>query len=511
MSQSQPRFFWFVTAVLVVVMLLSSEAAISIFLIDGPRLLALYLVYLSAASVLIGALIFAIDRWYPTIFITALSLGFAFLILSLRLNFSDVILGLSIEAYLILFLCLWSVLGLALWAGMTGNRVPKLGLIAATVAVLSAPMFIALGVFIAEVSRPGRFEHKIDARVTHALPPSWEKLRFDERPNIYLLSFDSLIPADVAAAYLQISRPDYYRLTAGLLRELPNSLVFKVPSMNSLNALMSFDQNKSTVTMQNAFTGGSSSYLGEVARLNGYKLVTGWPGYVPNWMRGDGVDRLIYPLLSENGDENFLCDGADFSRKIKIRGLFFCPFLMQVGSAVRGPGGELEPFRDTALKAAIAVAGVAQPTIFFTYVYYPIGHTSHDFDFRSLEQFVAYRDQFLAQSILAADFIERSVVSIRSVDPSSIIVIFGDHGAYLSRAINPSADPKFVYSDRHRVFLAVASGGHHCGKPEQVHSGGIYNTPSRILLDIMICLSGGVTGVTVDFDEDPLLVRQVFQ
>lgn len=512
MSDSGRRLFWWITALLVVVMLLSVEAAISVYQIDGPKVLFSYLGYLFAASVLIGAIFFAIDRWCPAILFSALSLGLAFVILSLQLNFLSAVIELPFFRYLILFLCLWLVLDLAIRVGMTENRTPKPGFIVAAAAFLSVQTVISMGPFVSELARRGGADEKTTAQAQRALPAGWENLRFVERPNIYLLSFDSLIPADVAAAYMRIDRPDYYRLTPGLLRELPNSLVFNVPSINSLNALMRLDQKRSTPAGQNPFIGIGPSLLGEVSRLNGYKVVTGWPGYVPRWRHGGGVDRVIYPLFSGHDDESFLCEGGvSAGRKMKIRGLFFCPLGMSFVGLVSDHRVELKPFADTVLEAALDVTRAAKPTVFFAYVYHPIGHTSGDFNFRSEDQLVAYRERFLAQSILAAKVIERNVASIRSVDPTAIIMIFGDHGAYLSRGMDASDDPKFFHSDRHRVFLAVANDGHRCGSPAQVHSGGAYNTPSRMLLDIMICLSGGVAELPVAFDEDPQLVGQVFR
>jgi hypothetical protein len=511
MSDSARRLFWWITALLVVVLLLSAEAAISIHQIDGPKMLLSYLGYLSVGSVFIGVVVWAVDRWCPAILVPALSLGLAFLVFSLRLNFLGMVLNLPFERYLISFLCLWLVLWLALRVGITKDRVPKPGFIAAAVAVLAIPTVFSMGAFVAEATRRGSVDEKSAPIVPYALPAGWEKLQFDERPNIYLLSFDSLIPADVAAAYLQIGRPDYYRLTTGLLRELPNSLVFNVPSINSLNALMRFDQKQSAPSGQNEFFGNGFSLLSETARLNGYAVVTGWPGYVPTWQRGRGVDRVIYPLFSGHADGSFLCeDGVGSGRKIRVRGLFFCPMMMSIGGFLPDRRAELEPFRDTVLNVALDVAQAASPTVFFAYTYNPIGHTSLDFDVRSKSQFVAYREQFLAQSMLATEVIERNVISIRAVDPTAIIMIFGDHGAYLSRGREATEDERFFHADRHRVFLAVANGGHHCGSPAQVHSGGMYNTPARVLLDIMLCLSGGVSGLTVAFDEDPQLIRRVF-
>jgi hypothetical protein len=184
--------------------------------------------------------------------------------------------------------------------------------------------------------------------------------------------------------------------------------------------------------------------------------------------------------------------------------------VMSIGGFLPSNRAELKPFRDTVLDVALDLARTPSPTVFFAYTYNPIGHTSLDFDIRSKSQFVAYREQFLAQSMLATEVIERNVISIRAVDPTAIIMIFGDHGAYLSRGKKAAEDENFFYADRHRVFLAVANGGHNCGSPLQVHSGGIYNTPARVLLDIMICLSGGVSDFPVVFDEDPQLIRRVF-
>jgi len=223
-------------------------------------------------------------------------------------------------------------------------------------------------------------------------------------------------------------------------------------------------------------------------------------------------------LTVGHADESFLCETWTVAgRKVNLRGLFFCPVVIN-GSLIKSVFGlvpdrpaELKPFRDIALQAAMDVRRSAKPTVFIAYVYSPIGHTAGDFDFSSPEQFDAYREQFVSQSLLATEVIERNIVSIRSVDPAAIVLVFGDHGSYLSRSFELVEDPKFFYADRHRVFLAVASGGHHCGSPAQVHSGGIYNTPSRMLLDIMLCLSGGVTRLPVDFEEDQQLLRWVFQ
>jgi len=501
---------WFAAVFVLVVLLVAGEAAISVYRFDGPYVVAYYFAYLVGVGCAIGVFVWAIDRWYGKWFVPIISFLITFLIFSLRFNFFGSVLELTRLWYAALFCLIWALTAFLLSIGLRPDRVPFPFFATSAVIVLSIPIVFSLGNIFKDLM--GREAASVSAlSFGHNLPVGWEKLVFREKPNIYLISFDSLIPADVASEYLKIKEPDYYRLVPDLLRELPRSVMFRVPSFDALTSVMRLDQS-SVPHSRELFTGGKGSPLSEIARQNSYRLVTGWPGHVEAWRRGPHVDRVVVPRLKTPVQNSFLCEmGGDWGGKVYIRGAFFCA-ATQVGSAASSSVATEElPYRETMLESALDVASNGRPSIFFAYVYNPLGHTPHDFNSRSADDHESYRDYFVVKSREASAFISRSIVSIRARDPSAIIVIFGDHGVWLSRTANPQDDPRFFFSDRHRVFVAVAEGGHRCSAPPAVFAHGEYNTVARLLLDVFLCLSGGDVVIPVDFDEDPQLVSHLFQ
>ena len=52
----------------------------------------------------------------------------------------------------------------------------------------------------------------------------------NEKPNIYLLNYDSLIPSELAKQYFQFDQIPYQATIDKYYNELPNSLSFHVPT-----------------------------------------------------------------------------------------------------------------------------------------------------------------------------------------------------------------------------------------------------------------------------------------
>ena len=99
------------------------------------------------------------------------------------------------------------------------------------------------------------------------------------------------------------------------------------------------------------------------------------------------------------------------------------------------------------------------------------------------------------------------VSTIAEQDPHALVLVFGDHGAYLSRGITPAEDSDFFYADRHLVSLAVLATDNPCAnrKALSTYAPGYY-TPSRAVAAIAKCLAGDTLPETLlNFDEpEPL-------
>lgn len=101
---------------------------------------------------------------------------------------------------------------------------------------------------------------------------------------------------------------------------------------------------------------------------------------------------------------------------------------------------------------------------------------------------------------------------IKTEDPNALLVFFGDHGAYLSRQVNPQDDPEFYYKDRNGILIAVAKTNHPCAQRFASYRNDTYNTPSRVMLEIFTCMSGDQFKVSDDdFDEDQEIAKYILK
>jgi hypothetical protein len=488
---SDKSFQTVLLSTVVAVALLALDATIEIFSTDGPAVAVTHTLYLLALAIPISGLIY-LSRRLPQIWmLLANSLLLTFGILSLKLNFHQEVLELPFIQYASLATVV-GVFALGFLAALASES-STLRRAALTAAILTLLSPLPLRLFAKD--------SKIET-LPRADTSGLASISFAERPNIYLLSIDSLIPNDVARDNLGVDDLPYYRLLGIDLKEVPMTLSFQVPSAASLNSVMRLSQS-SQPSSADYFVGRLESLLSQIAEQNGYRLMTGWPGYVPASARGPAVTAMIEPKLSSKPHSIFLCSDQ-IARKIRIRSLFYCSVL----GRYRQPA-VIEPYRDTVLKFILKNNKLTQPFILFTYIYSPIGHTAREYNHDRIKDREEYRDYFIQGATGAANFLNSALNAIRKNDPNAIVLVFGDHGAWLSRSGDPSDDPEFFYRDRHRIFFASMIGGHRCNSPKRVYSSGRYNTPSRFLVDVLMCLQGGTGAIKPSFEEDQEVLRYV--
>jgi hypothetical protein len=102
---------------------------------------------------------------------------------------------------------------------------------------------------------------------------------------------------------------------------------------------------------------------------------------------------------------------------------------------------------------------------------------------------------------------DKTAFERRIAVPLPIAVV--GQGGLLDIAIDPdfATDPWVYFTDRHRVFMGTARGGHRCGSPLAVSHGSAYNTPSRFLVDVLRCLARDPDTIVAEFAEDPAVIR----
>ena len=139
----------------------------------------------------------------------------------------------------------------------------------------------------------------------------------------------------------------------------------------------------------------------------------------------------------------------------------------------------------------------------FHYISIP-GHTPKDYQSDNTAQFEKFRADYLRGSEELLPIIDGLVESVRMKKDDSILFIFGDHGAWLSRTVLSDEDIDFFVQDRHGVVAAVLVNRTGCNSRQLRHySGDGFTTPERILAGLIRCLSQdpGRIDAAVDFRE----------
>ena len=340
---------------------------------------------------------------------------------------------------------------------------------------------------------------------------------FVYKPNIYLLSYDSLVPEYPIRTslniptlpYKSVFEKDFYVLNAGMS--------FHVPTRLSINNLMRLGQKKVEIDIK-SFSGSSSSYLQRILKANGYHIVNGYRGLYFG-TSGPFVDESLIPdyaiieysvlCVSQNGIERSklfgICITAKIFKKYELNTLYKLIFSSDKNV-------ELSDFHDRLVQTITKNIDREEPVFSFTYTYKPIGHTSGSYNHDDLDDRERYRKKFISFGNRLRNEVSEILGIIKEKDPSALVMVFGDHGPYLSRQIKADDDPQFYYEDRNGILLAVAKTKHHCSKRFADFRAHTYNTPSRALIEIFACLSNNNFNVGEDsFDEDAKIAKYILQ
>jgi len=293
------------------------------------------------------------------------------------------------------------------------------------------------------------FETRIVSMPKIAAEPTFER-----HPNVYFLSFDALIPTDVAKYFLHLPEPEYsvYLKERGF-REVKNVFAVAFPTKPSLNMMAAVDTNYCDRMGENCLdlvVGIHPSPLYSVFKKNGYETTFIYRGnYFGNY-KGPYLDRYIISDFFEVC--RFIPEKWAFlgycwlEWKIDLHRLF----------KITNPGRSID--------ALIASGKKTSPQFFMAYIYAP-SHAPSSYDTYDPRHFKIFQKNFRINQLLAVRHIETIFEAIKTRDPNSIVIVFGDHGAFISNTWKKKQgepDPAGVVwtedmmiLERHRVALFV--------------------------------------------------------
>lgn len=358
----------------------------------------------------------------------------------------------------------------AFWSGV--------GLLAIVVAVLVAGVFFALSRSLAWRASA----HYADGWQEH---PKVQAITFQQTPNVYFVGFDSLVPRSIARKYMGIETTEFHEEFNRKARRFRNLFTNSVSTTNAVNTLMALDLEiylgHSEKGPPRYFSGGSLSPLVWIMRENGYETTTIYDNTFFGRSKGPYIDNYIINRKSWG-----LCALLD---EEVMRWAFWGYCLIQGASWGKDEGvAKKEDF----LLREIANVGRDRPQFVIAHIYMP-GHTPNIFDYGKddAEKFI---ENYQRELDKAVGVLRQLVDHLTVNDPDSILFIFGDHGAFLSRGVKLDDDPEFFLLD-HFAILGGVFPPERCAPYFDDAEGKGYMTTLDAVHAILGCLSGGQTAL----------------
>jgi hypothetical protein len=313
-------------------------------------------------------------------------------------------------------------------------------------------------------------------------------VKFVKKPNIHIITFDSLMPEELVRKYFSIQdKPSYIKTIEdnnGVVYK--NSFSMHVPTQRAWSSFLMLDQTRFEVDHRR-FNGRKDSILFNIFRSNGYKILTGYPGSYFGVDKGDYID--IYDTFSEESGvlDSVYCLMSDKASKDTIA--FFIDkhydicnsdlynplrnyFVKDFGKPLLSPGQEVHltydlqmGFQDKAIKNIEMTELTNSPWV-TAHHFQTIGHVGSSFVTYDKSELKKYIDNYKRKMLIVSEYIEKI---LKAAGSDSIVLIMGDHGSYISTSLkgydNLTKDEKsFFVQDRHGVLTALFGVSNACDK-----------------------------------------------
>lgn len=330
-----------------------------------------------------------------------------------------------------------------------------------------------------------------------ATMPSQKNFDFQKKPNVYFISFDSLIPKALMAKYMGVDNNPYHDVLDKNFRKFRNVFADAVSTKRSLNALLALDpdyfrelESSGSGDHLGMYTGMAPSPLFEIFSQNGYTTNTLFNSRYFGPKKGEFLDNYWI-----NRDVS-VCDFLD--RKTAAFSFFgycrvnnpnvfnkpnvFNQFLSKFSEEEEKP--DPVSFLLSSMQAGL---DKNKPQLFVAYVYSP-GHTKMTYQTGNEKDLDEYKQKNAKNSEAAVQQITSIVSFLEKNDPEGILVLFGDHGPWLSRSVSLEEDPQFFIQDRYGVYGGIYP-KKACKDHLQHDDSKQFTTISKLAWGVLGCLS----------------------
>jgi hypothetical protein len=281
-----------------------------------------------------------------------------------------------------------------------------------------------------------------------------------------LISFDSLIPEAIAhkllnikeLKYLSVMRQEGLRVLRKVFADRVHisSITSTLSTINSLVAMDLAHWDKAPREAKLSFaTGAITGPLYELFKRNGYKVQM---IYQTSYFGPRKESNLDFYGIAQEGGVCFHIDEA----------YAFMGYCLPVLARFRERLFQSTnfPYPKYLFNRIRAVAKSPDKWLTLAYIHSP-GHTKKGFSLYNPKDLENYSREFVSKKdVRAASYVQRLIRTVQINDPNAVLVIFGDHGALISRGLPEDGTtkgmpnkgpitPREVFLDRAAVAAAV--------------------------------------------------------
>jgi hypothetical protein len=298
--------------------------------------------------------------------------------------------------------------------------------------------------------------------------------------NIYLLQFDALVSREAFDQLLRkdapIGEPPWEKPLADAgMRSVANAFAAGDSTIPSFQRLLALGDDVRVRDFRRYF-GGAMPVPGYVAAHKlGYKVQFLYSSSYFGRHVGGHVDHF-YPVETT--------DVCDFVPRNFL--LAACspnlPFLKQLTGADTDDTAARARLLSEIRGRVVHAAKAPQRWLTVAYVWSP-GHTLAQHDYGSAQSRRSYAESFAREGARAATIASELVAFIRREDPGAVVVVSGDHGAWVTRGAETSLPRELVDLDHRGVGLFLQPADF-CRKriPDRGYDAGF------LLRDLLLCL-----------------------
>ena len=350
---------------------------------------------------------------------------------------------------------------------------------------LSAAALLGFGIVGAQLptEEPVQVEEPVQGDVSNI-----RHISFQTTPNLYFVSFESMAPRSLLGKYLGVEDTEFHRLFDTHFRRFPNFFANAVNTINSLNSLLALDtdvyssmrrelQGRGDSSNLFLFSGRNPSPLLGILHENGYTTTSVYANSYLGKRAGPYIDNYIF------FEKKILCSLPATSSRRLVAFWGYCPF-------------SGAPHVDKRIAAELTVERITKtsteegPQFVMAHINSP-GHPDDSFRYSNAAQLQKFRALYIKNAEERATHYLKAIIGhLEENDPDGILLVYGDHGPYMSQGLEFEGNREFVFQDRYGILGGVYPPGVCAAEFDDASAKG-YMTILDAVHAVLRCLSGG--------------------